>query len=241
MTVVRGIRSEFIKLRHTAVLWLHFLIPVLGAIIFLLYFALYRNTENMNKMVLVLELTAVVFPIIVSVVCGMMGALEEKAGHFQGMMMSPAGRVMPYLNKLLAAVLLGGISTVLLAGFTVVGSTVFSLAQLSGRVFWGAALAMFLGTIPLYIIHTFLSIQWGLSASVFVGIAESLLAVMFSNVDTVIWPFLPCAWGVKFLQNTLFAVPMPITETGIVIALSAILLILSFVWFGRWEDRKSFE
>jgi len=83
MPILRGIRSEFIKLRHTAVLWIHILIPVLGAAVFLLYFALYPQVEDSSKMAFVLELTAIVFPVVISVICGMMAALEEKAAFPQ--------------------------------------------------------------------------------------------------------------------------------------------------------------
>lgn len=241
MVIFRGIYSELIKLRHTAVLWLHALIPVLGSAVFLLYFARYRQIKTGTKMALVLELTAVVFPIVVSVICGMMGELEEKTGHFQVMMSNQTGRVMPYLNKLLTAVLLGGFAMALLILVTVTGSTAFSLVQLPYKMFADAALSVLLGTIPLYIIHMFLSIQWGLGASVFVGVAESLLAVMFSNVNTAIWPFIPCSWGIKMLKNTLYAVPASIGDAGIITALSTAFLILSFVWFQRWEGRKSSE
>ncbi|MFP3153456.1 lantibiotic immunity ABC transporter MutG family permease subunit [Lachnospiraceae bacterium ZAX-1] len=241
MAVIRGIRSEFIKLHHTAFLWIHALIPVLGAALFLLYFALYYKIETDVKMALVLELTSVVFPIIISVVCGMMITLEEKAGNFQGMLSNQNGRAITYLNKLLTAILLGGLSVGLLVILTLCGSTILSLVQLPVRLFTYAALGMFLGVIPLYIIHMFLSVQWGLSVSVFVGVVESLLAVMFSNVNTGIWPFIPCAWSVKIIQNTLSIVNISGMELTIVTALSMIFLLLSFIWFQKWEGRKSFE
>ena len=241
MSIIRGVRSELLKLCHTAVLWLHVMIPVIGAAVFLLYFALYQNTENIKKAALVLELTAVVFPIIVGMVCGMMSSLEERAGHFQTMMMSPAGRVIPYLNKLFAAISLGGTSTLLLVGLIAAGSNAFSLEHISWEVLFLSAFGMFLGTIPLYVIHMFLSIGWGLGISVFVGVAESMLAVMFSNVDIVTWPFIPCAWGVMFLRNTLFSVTMTMSEIIPIIVLSLVFLLLSFAWFGRWDGRKSAE
>lgn len=249
MPVLRGVRAEFIKLRHTAVLWLHILIPVVGAGVFLLYFSLYPQVEDSSKLGLVLQLTAVVFPIVIGVVCGMMAALEERAAGFQGMMSNKDGRVIAYVNKLLTAILLGGLSTVLLVAIVMAGSSIFSLTQLSYSAFGLATLGMFLGSMPLYTIHLFLSVKWGLGASVFIGVVESLLSIMFSNVDVAIWPFFPCAWGVKILQNILHAIPTSLwmifdrigVELLIITVLSVAFLLLSFAWFQRWEGRKSFE
>lgn len=240
MSVLRGIRSEFIKLRHTS--WLHIFIPMIGAAVFLLYFALYPQVEGSSKMAFVLELTAIIFSIVISVVCGMMAAMEEKAAGFQVMISNKDGRIIPYLNKLLTAVLLGGFSTVLLAGITLFGSSILSLAQLSYREFALAALGMFAGSIPLYVIHMFLSMKWGLGGSVFVGVIGSLLSIMFSNVDVAIWSFIPFTWGIKILQNIIHAETTSRgIELPIVFGISAIILFFSFIWFQRWEGRKSFE
>jgi len=248
MSLLRSIRSEFIKLRHTAILWFHILIPVIGSMVFLLYFALYPQVEDNSKMSLVLELTAVVFPVIISVVCGMMAALEEKSS-FQGMMSNKDGRTISYLSKLFTAIFLGGFSTVVLIGMTMSGSSIFSLAQLPSRTFVLGSLGMFIGSVPLYTIHSFLSIKWGLGCSVFIGVVECLLAIMFSNVNAVIWPFVPCTWGVKILQNIIYSASISagliIEKMGvaiiIIIVLSVAFLLLSFVWFQKWEGRKSFE
>ena len=70
MPILRGVRSEILKLRHTAVLWMHLLLPVFGSAVFLLYFTLYPQEENIRKIFLILELTAIVFPVIISLVCG---------------------------------------------------------------------------------------------------------------------------------------------------------------------------
>ena len=242
MPILRGIRSEFIKLRHAAVLWIHILIPVLGAAVFLLYFALYPQVEDSSKMAFVLELTAIVFPVVISVICGMMAALEEKAAGFQGMLSNKDGRTISYLNKLAAAIILGGISTALLVGITFFGISFFSSAQVSYGKFALAALGMFAGSVPLYMIQMCLSIKWGLGGSVFVGVIGSLLSIMFSNVDAAIWPFIPFTWGIRILQNIIHTTTISTgIELSIVIGVSAIILFLSLVWFQRWEGRKSSE
>ncbi len=241
MDLGRGIRSELIKYRRSAILWLHLTLPALGAGIFLLYLALYPHTETIGKMALILELTALALPILVAVVCGMAAMLEEKTDQFQTMMMHSTGRARSYLSKLLTLVLLGALSTMLLIGSILGGSIIFSLTRLVGKIFWQAGAFLFLGTIPLYFIHLFLSLKWGLGASVLVGMAESLLVLMFSNAETFTWPFLPCTWAVKFINVRLFAIPVSKAQVVTIVANFIIYLLLSLVWFRRWEGRKSFE
>ena len=249
MAILRGIRSEFIKLHHTSILWLHLLIPLLGAAVFTLYFSLYPTIANEQKMALVLELTATVFPIVISVICGMMATLEEKAAGFQAMLSDRNGRVIPYFNKLATAVLLGVTATTMLISMTLLGLSLISLDQVAYDRFVIAAMGMFIGSIPLYIIQMFLSIKWGLGSSVFVGIIGSLVSIMFSNVETASWVYIPFAWGMKIMQNLIKLNPLSInsfegkfiSELGIITIFSFIFLFVSFVWFQRWEQRKSFE
>ena len=244
MAIIRGIHSEFIKLRHTAILWLHLFIPLIGAMVFTFYFIFYPQVTGNQKLSLVLELTAAIFPIVISVVCGMMATLEEKAAGFQVMLSDKNGRVIPYFNKLLTAIILGALAMIVLVsliGLSLYFTTSNQVAY--PRLILGAV-GMFIGAIPLYFIQMFLSIRWGLSSSVFVGVIGSLLAIMFSNVDVASWVFIPFAWSMKTMQHLIQVIPLSAKfggELGIIATISLIFLLFSFIWFQRWEGRKSFE
>ena len=249
MAILRGVQSECIKLRHTAISWLHLIIPLVGAAVFSLYFLIYSQVTNDQKMALVLELTASIFPIIISVICGMMVNLEEKAGNFQVMLSNKNGRIIPYFSKLITAVMLGGIATTLLVSFTLLGLTLISTDPVPyGKIVF-ATLGMYLGSIPLYVIYMFISIKWGLGSSVFVGVIGCLVSIMFSNVNVGTWVIIPFAWGVKILQNFIHITPISLSsfsdkfigELGIIVIITLLLLLLSFLWFHKWEGRKTFE
>lgn len=241
MTIERGIRSELLKYRRTVIYWFHLCLPALGAGIFLLYLALYSQTETTAKLALILELIALVQPIIIALICGITCLLDENAGHFQAILINPMGRIKSFFSKLSALTLLGAFSTMLLIASILAGSILFSLAPLPSNIFAGAGMILFLGTLPLYVIHIFLSLRWGLGVSVFVGMAESLLVIMFSNVPTFTWPFLPCTWAVKFMQSRLYAIPITIAQIVTTVVIFAFCLLFSFAWFQRWEGKNSFE
>ena len=85
--------------------------------------------------------------------------MEEKAAAFQEMLSHKDGRVVLYLNKITAAVLLGGIATVLLTGISMPAFSFHSFAPEDYRIFVLSSLGMFAGSIPLYVIYMFFSIR----------------------------------------------------------------------------------
>ena len=83
MSLVYAVRSEHEKTKHTPFWVIHFCVPVIGALLFLFYYLLYRNTGDSKKLKMILELTTMVFPLLISVIVGLNITLEEKASHFQ--------------------------------------------------------------------------------------------------------------------------------------------------------------
>lgn len=62
------INSEFIKVKHTSYWKLHIFLPVIGALLYIAYFAIYSTVPVLNKENFLLELTATVFPLVISIV-----------------------------------------------------------------------------------------------------------------------------------------------------------------------------
>ena len=67
MSLVYAVRSEHEKTKHTPFWVIHFCVPVIGALLFLFYYLLYRNTGDSKKLKMILELTTMVFPLLISV------------------------------------------------------------------------------------------------------------------------------------------------------------------------------
>ncbi len=89
MWTVALIRADFMKQWHTPYFCIHSVIPVMGAILFVFYFLYYRNVDELKKVCFLLELTAMVFPLLISMIVGLNIMQEERASHFQNLMMVP--------------------------------------------------------------------------------------------------------------------------------------------------------
>ncbi len=89
MRLFYTVRSEQIKMKHTPFRAIHLCLPVMGAVLFVIYYLLYGNTTDYKKHKMILELTATVFPLLISVVVSLNVTLEEKASHFQTLLAVP--------------------------------------------------------------------------------------------------------------------------------------------------------
>ena len=246
--LLRCVHSDILKLKHTQIIWIHLLIPILGVFTFVSYLFLYRNNaSDATKVGLIVELVTAVYPIIIGVVVGMVMQQEEKAGHFMQMMGSYITRPYVLFSKLVTLLVLGICSISILFGGISLSCQMFGLlATMSSAVFLKAAGAMLAGNIATYLLHVFISLKSGIGGSIFVGVVECMMVVMFSNVTMEsIWEYIPFAWSIKLVQYSVQG-----SQSGIMVnalswlklAVIFILLLLGvFVWFSRWEGRKYYE
>ena len=77
MRTIALIRADFMKQRHTPYFCIHSVIPVTGAILFVFYFLYYQNVDELKKICFLLELTAMVFPLLISIIVGLNIMQEE--------------------------------------------------------------------------------------------------------------------------------------------------------------------
>ena len=78
MNLFRTFRSELIKVRHTSFWSVHIGMPVIGALLFTVYYLLYGSIADEKKLQMMLELTATVFPLLIGVIVSLNVASEEK-------------------------------------------------------------------------------------------------------------------------------------------------------------------
>lgn len=242
MNLERMIGSECYKLRHTIWGWIHLWMPLMGALVFLSYFMLYEGEEPYRKWNLVLEITAMFFPILISVVVGIAVSVEEKNCNLQTMLALP-GRKKVLLAKLIVLYGAGmGAVTVLFLilgmGIFVKGITTIALksifAAVAGLVFWN---------LFIYIFHLFLQLKFGLGVSLVWGVFECLQCILYSNVElNGNWRLLPFSWSVSWVHDVLRGeVAMYLWEWGICVGITAVALLGMLQWFARWEGRKGSE
>lgn len=242
---VRGVRAEFYKSRHTFLPWIHLLLPTGFALLAILYCSV-TALKAETVLSAYLELIGGVFPIVAGLLCSKAADLEAEAGHFQVIMSSTALRSTAYLSKLFTLLLSGACSVVLAVGLF---GGFFQKAPPQFYV-W-AALLLICASVFLYLLHLFVSFQFGGGASIGLGIFETLVALLaLTGLGDGIWYYIPCAWGARLGGNltSMRAYPNDMSfymeiRTWFLIAvpMTILALILSLIWFKRWEGRKSYE
>ena len=242
MNMIAAIRSEFIKLRHTAYWLIHALVPLAGAILFVFYFVFYSSVDSSEKVKLTMELTAIVFPLLISVIVGLNISQEERASHFQNLLAVP-NRKKFFLSKLTAHFLSGMISLTMLFLIFGVGVNISSNEIFPWKLLLLTLPGLAFSSLIHYVLHLFLNLKFGLGISLFMGVFECLQCILYSNIKLHgLWRCIPFSWSVNWI-NEIFSGQLSgqsaeWATNGIVAGciLSAVLY-----WFTHWEGRKNYE
>ncbi|MBW9146499.1 lantibiotic immunity ABC transporter MutG family permease subunit [Clostridium sp. CM027] len=246
VALLRCIKSDFYKLRHTSILRIHLFIPLAGAFMFLLY---YYGTSKNSIMDIegYLDALAIAFPLLIGLISGIVIEQEEQAGGFQVMLCTSKSKCTTYLSKLIFLLLLGSFSIALAVGVFALGFHV-----LPYLFYLKAGAALIIGNIFLYILHVFISLQFGKGASTGLGVSGSLIsALMLTGLGDYIWHFVPWAWSVRLCNSMVNKLNYPAfsaeialdMQKGLFVMLFAICIafVASLFWFRKWEGRKSYE
>lgn len=237
MGMIALMRADFIKQRHTSYFGIHTVIPIVGAILFVFYFLFYQNVDVLKKLRLLLELTAMAFPLLISIVVGLNITQEERASHFQSLMAVPDRRKM-LLAKFAVLYLSGIFSLVLLFALFAFGVRMKMVGLLIQSV-----LGLAMGSFVIYALHLFLSLKFGLGISIFCGVFECLQCILYSNIELRgLWRYIPFAWSVNWLHDALQGRLIFHAAQWIFIAVLSVGILLAILyWFSHWEGRKGYE
>lgn len=243
MEFISAVHSEMIKVKHTSFWAIHAIIPILGALIFILYFMIYQDLNEYRKFKLILELIALVFPLLISVIVGINITQEERASYFQAILAVP-NRSKLFGAKLVMLYVAGILALAILLGLFIFGSSILKLVSpLSIIVLMQAAIGLALGNLIVYMWHLFLSLKFGLGISIFCGVFESLQCILYSNIKLQgIWRYIPFAWSMDWIQDILNDRLLDrMVEWTIIVVLMTCFSLVIIRWFYYWEGRKNYE
>lgn len=237
------VRSEQIKLKHTLFWAIHLCLPVIGALLFVIYYLLYDSTTDDQKLKMILELTATIFPLLISVIVSMNVKLEEKASHFQTLLAAP-NRHKILLAKLAYLYDAGIIALFFLFLLFVLGIQLFGITdsvQLMTLI--KAVVGIAFGNLIIYILHLFLSFKFGLGLSLFWGVFESMQCILYSNIELKgIARYIPFAWSMNWVRDILnHQLFSRRAEKIWIVALTIGGLLLTLLWFSHWDGRENYE
>lgn len=235
-------RSEWQKMRHTILLPLHVVIPLLGSSLFLLYYRI-KNRYGLTEISGFLQIMGTVFPFLIAIVCSRNVQLEED-NHFQTFL-GAVKRSKALFAKCAVLHVLG-----LFAVFLTIGSFALGGKVLFGGTdfkFWGMeAFAMWLGSVPLYWIHLGLNLRFSKNISLGFGVVQMLLsALLLTGLGSGLWYFFPCSWSTHFCMEVLNGSVDPtrwnrlenLAWFPICLLIAAALCAILFLWFHQYQGR----
>jgi lantibiotic transport system permease protein len=244
-TIIRCIRSDFQKFRHTSMLWIHILIPLAAAVLFVSYYSVSSwNAET--KIIGYFEMIGVAFPLMIGLISGKCAEQEQQSGNFQTMLFGVKSRSVVYTSKLIVLLMLGIIAIAIAIGAFATG---FKTAP---EIFYFKAAGLLIaGCVFLYILHLFISLQFGRGASIGLGIVESLIsALALTGLGDGRWYYIPCTWSARLCDCFIFIWSNPSKAIGyteiekcMMVAIPATIaaFVISLFWFQRWEGSRSNE
>lgn len=244
----RYMRAELVKMRHTFLYPLHITVPVIGSVIFLLYYRVAGRNET-AQISGYAEVIGIALPVVVSIVCAGNVGLEEK-NHFHTFLGGPVYRWNSFLAKYLA--LLGtGILAVLAAILFFAAGYHWILGKegISVGAYGKLAAILCLGSVPLYLEHLFLNLMFTRTVSLCVGVIQFLLSALFlTGLGDGRWPFFPCTWSARgaslFLAyaagNGAGAAFLTEIKSASAVCLLLTLMIYAIIriWFQFYEGRQ---
>jgi len=244
---VRLLKADFLKIRHTPMLWIHMIVPASIAILLLIYYA-FSHQIALGKVAGLMELLGVGFPLVIGIITAMAIDQEASAGHFGEILMA-RGKIKCFLSKLCMLLLMAlGSLLIAIGGFALGFQFILHQNQFSVSFYGQLIIVLFLSQIFLYLLHTICSLRFGTGASIGLGIAESLIAaLMITGLGEGIWHWIPCSWGVRFNVYNLSllahsGVSQCIKELisgGTICFMATILLfVFSLIWFHYFEGRS---
>lgn len=237
----RVLKAEFYKIKHTWILWIHFVLPVLYGLVF--YLA--SQTTGLKKfspdetIQNYFTLLGAAVPIVVGVLISKVADMESGAGHFQLLLSAPS-RTRAYLGKA-GALFLGFIwATSVAVG---VFGGIFGHQTLA--VWFAALLLLLAASVAVYLIHLWVALALGSVPSMGLGVVETLIALLaITGLGDKLWYFIPCTWparlpgtyilAIAYQNHSLLAAEMAKWRFS-ALPMTAVIFIGSVIWFNRWD------
>lgn len=169
------LRAEFLKMRHTFLIPIHFLIPLIGSGVFLAYYRI-SSMNEMSQAAGFLEAVGICYPFLISVICARSAELEEE-NHFQTFLGVSQRKEGVFWAKYFALQILS-LTAMLAAVLIFAAGHRFLLGKYSIGIekYMIIACVMWLGGLPLYLEHMFLNLRFSKAISMGISATQFLLS-----------------------------------------------------------------
>lgn len=246
--MIKIIKSEIYKIKHTWLLWIHIVLPIAYSSLF--YVASkttgLKNFEESDIIQTYFILLGAIIPIILSFITSKVVDMEISAGKFQVLLSTTKSRSKAYIGKLL----------VLELGFVIsLALAIIIFAILTGyqnTLDWLIEFSLIvISSLSPYMIHLWVSIVLSSGASIGLGFLETMITLLSMTViGDSIWYFIPCTWGSrlpamyitmgKVSDLSYFYKELRIWSFAALFIILA-LFISSIIWFNKWDGKSVSE
>lgn len=241
---INYIKIDFYKFYHSNIIKVHFIIPVLAMIPFLVYYSVSPWNE-LDKVISYIQIISMSFPLIISIILNMVYEQEE-CGGFKYFLTTPNKKYLPHFSKLISIIILGLVSTfIAILGF---GMMFYIMGNDSIEIsfYYKETLIVFSSNILLYMIQYLVVFSFGKGASIGIGIIGSLIsALMLTGLGDGIWQVIPWSYSMRFSsyfimykENMLIQNSEIIQGIFIMIIFIAITFILQLIFSNHWEGKR---
>lgn len=252
----RCLRADFQKIKHTPFIWIHFIVPSLYAITFLLYLSGRKMPDQLHLYTGYIETMAVIMPLFIALLCSIVISQEENAGEFQVVRGGAISRSTKCISQIIMLVLMAVFSVFLSISIFVLGlKYILGVSNITYVVFFQGGLWIIVGSIILYLIHLFVSYAFGMGFSTLLGgVGVLVTALMVTGLGDKAWKYVPWGWGVRFSDIigvihfgkiesavTFYLMDEMLIAKLILVSTTIIVFFISVLWFTRWEGRKLYE
>lgn len=243
-----SLKSDLYKLCHSPLLLLHFIVPMVGIILFVWYYS-FSSWNEFDKLSAYIQILSVTFPVLIGIITSILSESEQKAGGFQMLLSTATPKYIPHITKLIWLVLFGFCSSFLALvgfgiGFSLIGYTTFKFL-----FYMKTAILLSISVLPLYFLHYTISFIAGKGYSLGLGIIGSLLSALFlTGLGDGIWTFLPWGINARFSETLLITYLMNIDflqfngmmqSVIFIFSYTILFLITLLLLSNKWEGRKS--
>lgn len=254
MDIIRLMRADFLKVKNTSYYYIHALVPVIAAIMLVIYYGT-KPDDGVGSAIGFLETISIGFPLVIGVVCSLVIEKEAAAGRFKEMLSSKNGKFECLLSKLLVLVSCGFVSFYLSALIFYTGlKYVYNKETISLGLFMKVSLIVFATMVFFYIFHLWISLSFGIGASIGIGVFESLFATLLdTGLGEGIWQYIPCGFGSRLVKSY-FLINYPskytaklnlssiisVNNTAVLncFIFTIVVGILLVIWFNYFEGRE---
>lgn len=254
--MIRLLTSEWLKTKRTAIPWITFCMPVIAALCIVAYLSVSSGiTSEFVYEGFFVVWTAMIIPVEAGVLAGVLIHEEELAGNFTGFLNTKISRKKLYFGKFLTLVFCLMCCTFIATLILCLGMKLIMPDGWNFTMFIPAAFLAVAGTLPILSIHLWVSLLWGMGASIGISMGGILMAGLIgaTGLGGKIWLIIPWCWPVKLAMipaafsktelstatmswRRMLGLELMLTVIGLFIFLTG-----GILWFSRWEGRELSE